>query len=87
MEPLNRLTLAVGSSGKFGIFAFRTCATLEKWSLSVEAISIESVTNSSFTFSLSLGLTNYTVNALPCFFHVGSRLKKIMRAALFSSIY
>ena len=36
-EFLIRFTLAVGSSGEFGIFAFRTCATLEKWFLNVEA--------------------------------------------------
>ena len=63
-------TLAVGSSGKFGIFAFRTCATLEKWLLNVESISVETVTISSFTFSLSLGLARFGQTTLLMRCHV-----------------
>ena len=34
---------AVRLSDNFGIFAFKICATLENWLLSVEAVSVEPV--------------------------------------------
>ena len=40
-----------------------------------------------FEFWIDLIWTNYTVNASPCSFHIGSGLKKIMIVGLFSSVY
>ena len=52
-EFLIRFTLAIGLSGKLGIFTFRNNATLVKWVVAVETFSVENVTKSSFTFSLN----------------------------------
>ena len=53
--------LVVGLSGKLGMFAFRICATLEKWLLNVNAFSAEAVTKSLLILGLSLGLTRLVV--------------------------
>ena len=49
-------TSAVGSLSKLRIFVSRICATLKRWVLGVEAISVEFVNNLSINVSLGRGM-------------------------------